>query len=147
MSDQSPASGRPRKLKSRRRSLPQPVRDLSLRNRRGDKTQLEPFIAGVRGWEAFGCSQPETPDVCDSRWRTLIPALPLAANSGQYEATVASRSSWPRSTSTRAASEVMDLVVEKTLVIVFSVHGTGREPAVGRTIGVDDPSAAVASLD
>src|SRR6516164_4925672 len=74
----------------------------------------------------IGCSQPETPEVCDSSWRTLIPALPLAANSGQYEATVASRSSWPRSTSTSAASEVIALVVENTLVMVFSPHGTVR---------------------
>src|SRR6478752_1246997 len=75
----------------------------------------------VTGW-----SQPETPEVCDSKWRTLIPALPLVANSGQYLATFASRSSSPRSTSTRAASEVMDLVVENTLVIVSSVHGAVR---------------------
>src|SRR5262249_47281339 len=74
----------------------------------------------------IGCSQPDTPEVCDSRWRTLTPALPRAANSGQYEATVASRSSWPRSTSTRAASAVIVLVVEKTLAIVFWAHGTER---------------------
>src|SRR5262245_30446158 len=79
-----------------------------------------------RSSRVIGCSQPETPEVCDRRWRTLTPALPLAANSGQYEATVASRSSSPRSTSTSAASEVMLLVVEKTLVIVFSVHGAVR---------------------
>lgn len=29
----------------------------------------------------IGCSRPETPEVCDSSWRTAIPALPLAANS------------------------------------------------------------------
>jgi hypothetical protein len=28
-------------------------RDLSLRNSRGDRTPLELFIAGVRGWEAY----------------------------------------------------------------------------------------------
>src|SRR5262245_15397419 len=71
-----------------------------------------------------GCSQPETPEVCDRRWRTLTPALPLAANSGQYEATAASRSSSPRSTSTSAASAVIVFVVEKTQVIVSSVQGT-----------------------
>src|SRR5258708_6274321 len=75
----------------------------------------------VTGW-----SQPETPEVCDSSWRTLIAALPRAANSGQYAATFASRSSSPRSTSTSAASEVIVLVVENTQVIVFSVHGTVR---------------------
>src|SRR5882724_861819 len=75
----------------------------------------------VTGW-----SQPETPEVCDRSWRTLIPALPQAANSGQYAATFASRSSSPRSTSTSAASAVIVLVVENTLVIVFSVHGTVR---------------------
>src|SRR3954447_25877400 len=79
-----------------------------------------------RSSRVIGCSQPETPEACDSRWRTLIPALPLAANSGQYLATVASRSSSPRSTSTSAASEVIALVVEKTLVIVSSAHGTVR---------------------
>src|SRR5215470_12686812 len=73
-----------------------------------------------------GCSQPDTPEVCDSRWRTLTPALPRAANSGQYEATAASRSSSPRSTSTSAASAVIVLVVEKTLVIVSWPHGTVR---------------------
>src|SRR5437764_12028077 len=75
----------------------------------------------VTGW-----SQPETPEVCDSKWRTLIPALPRAANSGQYAATFASRSSSPRSTSTSAASEVIVLVVENTQAIGFSVHGTVR---------------------
>src|SRR5262245_21799401 len=79
-----------------------------------------------RSSRVIGCSQPETPEVCDNRWRTLIPALPLAPNSGQYLATVASRSIWPRFTSTRAASAVMALVVEKTLMIVFSVHGPVR---------------------
>src|SRR5580765_2569749 len=74
----------------------------------------------------MGCSQPDTPDMCDRRWRILIRALPRAANSGQYLATVASRSSSPRSTSTSAASDVMHLVVEKMLVIVFSPHGTVR---------------------
>src|SRR6516164_4542745 len=73
-----------------------------------------------------GCSQPETPEVCDRSWRTLILSLPLAANSGQYLATVASRSSAPRSTSPSAASAVIVLVVEKTLVMVFSPHGTVR---------------------
>src|SRR3954466_4486759 len=73
-----------------------------------------------------GGSQPETPEVCDSRWRTLIPDLPRAANSGQYAATFASRSSSPRSTSTSAASAVIVLVVEKTQVIVSSAHGLVR---------------------
>src|SRR5262245_23699765 len=79
-----------------------------------------------RSSSVIGCSQPETPEVCDSSWRTLIPALPRAANSGQYVATFASRSSAPRSTSASAASEVIVLVVEKTQVIVSSVHGTVR---------------------
>src|SRR3954447_22441425 len=74
----------------------------------------------------IGCSQPETPEVCEKSWRTWIPALPRAANSGQYLATVASRSSSPRSTSTSAASAVIVLVVEKTLAMVFSVHGAVR---------------------
>jgi hypothetical protein len=75
----------------------------------------------VTGW-----SQPETPEVCDSCWRTLIPALARAENPVQYAATFASRSSSPRSTSTSAASEVIVLVVENTFVIVFSVHGMVR---------------------
>src|SRR3954447_13850697 len=79
-----------------------------------------------RSSRVIGCSQPETPEVCDRRWRTLIPALPLAANSGQYLATLASRSSSPRSTSTSAASAVIALVVEKTLEMVFSAHGVVR---------------------
>lgn len=66
----------------------------------------------------IGSSKPETPDVCDRRWRTLTPALPLAANSGQYEATRASRSS--------AARAVIVFVVENTLVIVFAFHGAVR---------------------
>src|SRR5262249_33121382 len=68
----------------------------------------------------------ETPEVCDSRWRTLTPALPRAANSGQYLATGASRSRSPRSMSKRAASVVIALVVENTLVIVSSAQGTVR---------------------
>src|SRR6516164_1141434 len=79
-----------------------------------------------RSSRVIGCSQPETPEVCDRSWRTLIPALPRAANSGQYVATVASRSSSPRSISTSAASEVIVLVVEKTQVIVSSAQGTVR---------------------
>src|SRR5205085_1361907 len=79
-----------------------------------------------RSSRVTGGSQPETPEVCDKSWRTLIPALPRAANSGQYLATFASRSSSPRSTSTSAASAVIVLVVEKTQVIVLSVHGTVR---------------------
>ena len=30
-----------------------------------------------------GCSQPDTPEVCESRWRTSMSSLPLAPNSGQ----------------------------------------------------------------
>src|SRR5262249_34934690 len=50
------------------------------------------------------------------------PDLPAAANSGQYLATAASKSSWPRSTSTSAPSANMVLVVEKTQVIVSRCH-------------------------
>jgi hypothetical protein len=53
----------------------------------------------VTGWP-----QPETPEVCDKSWRTVIPALPPVANSGRYAATLASRSSTPWSTSASAAS-------------------------------------------
>src|SRR5436305_4932211 len=91
----------------------------------------------VTGW-----SQPETPEVCDRRWRTLIPALPRAANSGQYRATVASRSSSPRSTSTSAASEVIAFGGEHVGDGVLGPrHGAGlvgpAAPQVDRHLAVD----------
>jgi hypothetical protein len=82
----------------------------------------------VTGW-----SQPETPEVCDSNWRTLILPLPPAANSGQYAATLASKSSSPRSTSTSAASEVIVFVVEK--------NGGNRVPRPRHGAGLVDPTA------
>src|SRR5206468_733959 len=48
--------------------------------------------------------------------------FPAWANSGQYRATGASRSSRPRSTSMWAQSAVIAFVVEKTLTIVSAVH-------------------------
>src|SRR5437763_1689695 len=71
---------------------------------------------------ATGCAQPETPEVCAIRWRTSMPSLPLAANSGQYLVTGAYTSSSPRSTSSSAASESMVLVVDQTLTMVSRSH-------------------------
>ena len=53
-------------------------------------------------------------------------SLPFSANSGQYLATGEYGSSWPRLTSIRAARLVTVLVVDQTLVIVFSAHGLPR---------------------
>src|SRR5262249_59993956 len=92
----------------------------------GAASRAVDWCQSYRSSRVIGGSQPETPEVCDSRWRTLIPALPLAANSGQYLATFASRSSSPQSTSASAARAVIVLVVEKTLAIVFSAHGAVR---------------------
>ncbi len=88
-------------------------------------------IAAERSWSyrsscTTGCAQPLTPEVCDIRCLTSTPSLPLAANSGQYVATGASRSSCPRSARTSAASEVIVLVVDHTLTRVFSSHGLVR---------------------
>ena len=41
------------------------------------------FSQSYRSSTTTGWSQPDTPEVCDSRWRTRTSALPLAANSGQ----------------------------------------------------------------
>ena len=46
------------------------------------------------------------------KWLTLTPDFPLAANSGQYFATGASKSRSPRSAISRAVKAVMVLVVE-----------------------------------
>ncbi len=60
----------------------------------------------------IGAFQPDRPAAWLIRWLTLTPAFPLAANSGQYLATGASKSSSPRSASSSAVSAVMVLVVE-----------------------------------
>ena len=73
-----------------------------------------------------GASQPDTPDVWLRMCRTSMCSLPFSANSGQYLATGEYGSSWPRSASIRAARLVTVLVVDHTLVIVFSVHGRPR---------------------
>jgi hypothetical protein len=57
------------------------------------------------------------------RWRTSIASLPAAANSGQYVATGAWKSSSPRSASISAHRKVMVLVVDQTLVRVSRSHG------------------------
>src|SRR6185437_5733063 len=61
-----------------------------------------------------GWSSPETPEEWDMKWRTRTSCLPLAPNSGQYRATGASSSSWPRSTSISAARLVPVLVAKPT---------------------------------
>src|SRR4051794_7004181 len=71
----------------------------------------------------MGGSQPGSPAVCDSKWRTSTPSLPAWANSGQYVATGASTSSSPRSASTSALSAVIVFVVDHTLTIVSRSHG------------------------
>src|SRR5207249_2946748 len=83
-----------------------------------------------RSSRVIGWSQPETPEVCDSRWRTLIPALPRAANSGQYRATGASRSSSPRSTSTSAARAV-GVSVERGAQVYARLELGGEQLAQG----------------
>ena len=70
-----------------------------------------------------GLSQPDTPEVCDMRWRTSIPPCRWRANSGQYLATGASRSSSPRSTSISAARLVIVLVVRPHVGDRVSAHG------------------------
>src|ERR1017187_1216347 len=80
--------------------------------------------------------------------RTGISALPAAANSGQYLATGASGSSSPRSTRMCAASEVIALVVDHTLVSVSGCHGLvlarSAQPAQRFTTG--SPATATATL-
>src|SRR4051812_43091873 len=94
-----------------------------------------------------GCAHADTPDVCDMRCLTSTASLPLAANSGQYFATGAYTSNSPRSASTRAASDVMVFVVDHTLVIVCSDHGSARpssaHPPQMSTTG--DPSTVTAT--
>ena len=75
---------------------------------------------------ANGASQPDTPEVCDMRCRTRTWSLPLAANSGQYAATGASRSTSPRSASISTARLVTVLVVDQTFTIVSGSHGRVR---------------------
>ena len=56
--------------------------------------------------------QPDRPAEWAIRWLTLTADFPLAANSGQYLATGASKSSSPRSASRRAVMKLIVLVVE-----------------------------------
>ena len=49
--------------------------------------------------------------------------MPFWANSGQYAATGASKSNWPRECSIRAHSVVWVLVLDQTLVMVSRSHG------------------------
>src|SRR5215207_2344095 len=70
-------------------------------------------------------SQLGNPAVCDSRWRTrTVSSLPASANSGQYFATGASTSTRPRLASTSSDRHDIVFVVENTLMIVSSSHGT-----------------------
>ena len=73
-----------------------------------------------------GSRSPARPARCESRWRTRTPSLPAAANSGQYAATGASRSSSPRSASRCAHSAVGPLVVDHTFTRVSRSHGRLR---------------------
>ena len=57
------------------------------------------------------------------RWLTSMSALPFAANSGQYFATLPWRSSSPRSASIRAHSAVIVFVVDQTLTMVSRSQG------------------------
>src|SRR5687767_1875331 len=52
------------------------------------------------------------------KWRTSTPSLPLAANSGQYVATGWSSPISLRSASISAATNVIVLVVDQTLMMV-----------------------------
>ena len=73
--------------------------------------------------DVMGPSQSGSPAVCASTCRTSTSSLPAAANSGQYPATGASRSSSPRSARISAHSAVIVLVVDQTLVMVSRSHG------------------------
>ena len=72
----------------------------------------------------IGCAQPDRPAVWLITWRTAMSALPSAANSGQYVATGAYRSSSPRSASISIARAATVFVVDQTLMIVSSSHGS-----------------------
>ena len=67
------------------------------------------------------------PRLAERTQRTVISPFPLAANSGQYFATGASRSSRPASTRRLAQMAVTPLVAEKTSCSVSSCQG--RSPA------------------
>ena len=60
----------------------------------------------------MGGSKPGTPAVWAITCRTSTPSLPFWANSGQYRATGASKSSSPRSASISMQVAAMVLVVE-----------------------------------
>ena len=72
---------------------------------------------------AIGTSQPDRPAVWPIRCRTSTRSLPPWANSGQYVATGAWKSSWLLSASMRAHKNVMVFVVDHTLVMVSRSHG------------------------
>ena len=87
-------------------------------------------------------SQPGRPAVCDSRWRTrTVSSLPASANSGQYVATGASTSTRPRLASTSSDRHDIVFVVENTLMIVSSSHGTVPAVVLGAAPQVDDELA------
>jgi hypothetical protein len=73
-----------------------------------------------------GASSPSSP----ARWltsvRTVIACLRSAANPGQYDATGASQSSWPRSASMVSAIAARPLLTENTTMRVSRAHGRAR---------------------
>ena len=64
--------------------------------------------------------------------------LPFWANSGQYSATGACTSSWPRSTRVSAARAVTVFVIDQTFTIVSLVQGTFRARVAESTPDVYD---------
>jgi hypothetical protein len=85
-----------------------------------------------------------------------MPALPLAANSGQYLATGEYTSSSPRSTNTSAVSAVIVLVTDQVVVMVSCTHWVLRSMSAHpphrstrntpfRTTASDAPNSSPAS--
>ena len=85
--------------------------------------------------------------MCESRCRTSTPSLPAAANSGQYRATGAARSSSPRSARISAHSAVIVLVTDQTLAIVSRCQGIVRSASANppQTSTTGSPSTKTAT--
>ena len=82
------------------------------------------FSQSARSSIPRGSPKPERPAVWPMTWRTSMLSLPFSANSGQYVATDAEKSSSPRSASIKAQRNVIVLVVDQTFTIVSLSQGS-----------------------
>ena len=103
------------------------------------RAQILAMIAshGSRGQPT---SNMRMPLVWVSRWRSVTPSLPPAANSGMNRATGSSRSSAPRSQNRASATAAVGLLEESQRVMVSGVIGAPRRASPIAASATTSPS-------